>query len=284
MGHKKKLNFNLKEASEKRLLRLNELEELRNGEEMGVGVSLPLFRYGFPVVGLVPFMREHGLSESFNLPDFQMEEGDSCRVSLVESVNLLSYVVPVYKVRVRYGGRNLPVQGFGAHPLKNRVSLSKKGKVTNGDHLPSSFLEGDITDSGLPKKGSSCADADFSEMDISEISRCAVGAGSVGTEDTRNIGGPEDVATADLYSAPTRLALVRSGYGGSGSRDLKCVPMTSFSLLQLTPERVSPTPTLPNTPIPAFSPQIGLRMTLDRNSDRSQFLSIMPSSPRLRCS
>ena len=64
---------------------------------MGEGVSLPLPRNGFPVanhfVVLDPFSRENGLYGSFNLQDFQAAEGKSCRISLVGSVNLLSYVV-----------------------------------------------------------------------------------------------------------------------------------------------------------------------------------------------
>ena len=81
------------------------------------------------------------------------------------------------------------------------------------DAFPSQNREGDIADSGLPKKVSCRADADFSYLDISEISRCVAGAGSIGIEDAGNIGDPEVVATADLYSAPARSAIVVATVG-----------------------------------------------------------------------
>ena len=56
---------------------------------MGEGVSLSLPRNGFPVVNplvvSVPFSREHGFSGGFSLPVFQEEEGDSLKISLIES-------------------------------------------------------------------------------------------------------------------------------------------------------------------------------------------------------
>ena len=61
------------------------------------------------------------------------------------------------------------------------------------DAFPSQNREGDIADSGLPKKVSCRADADFSYLDISEISRCIAGAGSIGIEDAGNIGNREVV-------------------------------------------------------------------------------------------
>ena len=166
----------------------------------GVFIKAPT---SFPVanhlVVSVPFSREHGLSGSFNLPDFQAEERDSHRVSLVRSVNLLSYVVPGSKVHVRYDGSNLQLQGFRGlatrgRPLQNRVSLPQKGKVTDGNHLPSSFHGVAIADTGLPKKGSSRADADSGDVDISEKSRCAADAGSVGTE----VAGKTRIADEDV--------------------------------------------------------------------------------------
>ena len=54
--------------------------------KMGEAVSLPLPR-----------------TESFNLRDFQAEEGNSRRVPSVRTVNLLSYVVPDFKVHVCNG-------------------------------------------------------------------------------------------------------------------------------------------------------------------------------------
>ena len=58
---------------------------------MGEGVSLSLPRNGFPVVNplvvFVPFSREHGFSGGFSLPVFQEEEGDSLKISLIESNN-----------------------------------------------------------------------------------------------------------------------------------------------------------------------------------------------------
>ena len=103
------------------------------------------------------------------------------------------------KVHVRYDGSNLPLQGFRGlttrgRPLQNRVSLPQKGKVTDGNHLLSSFHGAAISDTGLPKKGSSRADADSSDVDISEKSRCATDAGSVGTE----VAGKTRIADEDV--------------------------------------------------------------------------------------
>ena len=84
----------------------------------------------------VPFSREHGFSGGFNLPDFQAEEGDSLKVSLVRSDGLVGLTT-----------RGRPLQKW-VPPL----SLPQKENAIRSDvdlHVGSSLCT-DLKDSALP--------------------------------------------------------------------------------------------------------------------------------------
>ena len=80
----------------------------------------------------VPLSREHGVSGGFNLPEFQVVEGDSLRVSPIGSASQPSSMVPVTKEQVRFYGSNLPKRDDRISQKGVSPSLPKKGDADAG--------------------------------------------------------------------------------------------------------------------------------------------------------